>query len=203
MPAPHQINASIFRIHYTDPGWNAGATLLNYKIGTGPDHAFVQAGDTLSITPNMVNSLNFAGLILNSVQTRTAPFSIFDFGDINATKPASQFQETGITVTSFSGWGSGGTQPPGTWTRDNFELTDILTWIHGGHSVHFGGTFVPSSRFDSSTGYQEEPIMTFTGASTDRSVVVSANVRPVVRHVHRKPGLRARNRQRRVRYCQR
>ena len=162
----HQINASIFRIHYTDPGWNGDGTLLNYKIGQDQTTYSFKAGDTWGITPTMVNSLNFSGLILNSVQTRTAPFSIFDFGNINATKPAAQFQETGVTVTSFSGWGSGGTQPPGTWVRDNFELSDVLTWIRGSHSVHFGGAFVPWSRFDSSTGYQEEPIMTFTGAST-------------------------------------
>ena len=29
----HQISASYFRIHYTDPGWDANKTLLNYKIG--------------------------------------------------------------------------------------------------------------------------------------------------------------------------
>ena len=79
------------------------------------------------------------------MQTRTAPFSIFDFGNINATKPAPQFQETGITVTSFSGWGSGGTQPPGDWARDNLQLSDVLTYIRGSHSMHFGGTFVPWS----------------------------------------------------------
>jgi hypothetical protein len=162
----HQINASIFRIHYTDPGWDGGGTLLNYKIGQDQTTHSFKAGDTWSITPNTVNSLTFAGLILNSVQTRTAPFSIFDFGNIAATKPAPQFQETGMTVTSFSGWGSGGTQPPGTWVRDNFELTDILTALRGAHAFHVGGSFVPWSRFDSSTGYQEEPIMTFTGAST-------------------------------------
>jgi hypothetical protein len=166
----HQLNASIFRIRYTDPGWNGGGTLLNYKIGQDQTTHSFKAGDTWTITPNTVNSLNFAGLILNSVQTRTAPFSIFDFGNINATKPAPQFQETGISVTSFSGWGSGGTQPPGTWVRDNFELSDILTWIHGAHYVHFGGTFVPWSRFDSSTGYQEEPLFTFTGAATNNGL---------------------------------
>ena len=100
------------------------------------------------------------------MQTRTAPFSIFDFGNINATKPAPQFQETGITVTSFSGWGSGGTQPPGDWARDTLQLSDVLTYIRGSHSMHFGGTFVPWNRFDSSTGYEEEPLLTFTGAAT-------------------------------------
>jgi hypothetical protein len=110
--------------------------------------------------------LTFAGLILDSTQTRTAPFSIFDFGAINATRPEPQFQETGITVSSYSGWGSGGTQPPGDWVRDNLEINEILTYIRGAHNVHFGGTFVPYSRFDSTTGYQEEPLLTFTGAAT-------------------------------------
>ena len=32
--------------------------------------------------------------------------------------------------------------------------------------MHFGGSFVPWTRFDSSTGYQEEPLLTFTGAAT-------------------------------------
>ncbi len=162
----HQINASVFRIHYTDPGWNANDTLLAYKIGQNQTTHSFKAGDTWIITPHLVNSLNFSGLILNSVQTRTAPFSIFDFGDIKATKPAPQFQETGISVTSFSGWGSGGTQPPGDWIRDNLDLSDVITYIRGGHSMHFGGTFVPWNRFDSSTGYQEEPLLTFTGAAT-------------------------------------
>ncbi len=162
----HQINASVFRIHYTDPGWNADDTLLTYKIGQDQTTYSFKAGDTWAINPHLINSLNFSGLHLNSVQTRTAPFSIFDFGNINATKPAPQFQETGITVTSFSGWGSGGTQPPGDWARDTLQLSDIITYIRGSHSMHFGGTFVPWSRFDSSTGYEEEPLLTFTGAAT-------------------------------------
>ncbi len=163
---PHQINVSVFRNHYTDPGWDAGKTLLTYKIGQDQTTHSFKAGDTWTITPHLLNSLNFSGLVINSVQTRTAPFSIFDFGTINATKPDPQFQETGISVTSFSGWGSGGTQPPGDWIRDTLELTDIMTYIRGSHSLHFGGTFIPWSRFDSSTGYQEEPLLTFTGAAT-------------------------------------
>lgn len=166
----HQIDASVFRIHYTDPGWNGDGTLLNYKIGQDQTTHSFKAGDTWTITPRLVNSFNFAGLVLNSVQTRTAPFSIFDFGNINVTKPAPQFQETGLSITGFSGWGSGGTQPPGDWVRDNLELSDVLTYLHGGHSLHFGGTFVPWSRFDSSTGYEEEPIMSFTGAATNNGL---------------------------------
>jgi hypothetical protein len=162
----HQVSASYFRIHFTDDGWNGGGTLLNYKIGQDQmTHSF-KAGDTWTLTPRLVNSMTFAGLVLNSTQTRTAPFSIFDFGDIKATKPESRFQETGVTVTSYSGWGSGGTQPPGDWLRNNLELSDTLTYMRGAHSMHFGGTFVPWTRFDSATGFQEEPLFTFTGGAT-------------------------------------
>jgi len=161
----HQISASYFRIHFTDDGWDGGQTLLNYKIGQDQmTHSF-KAGDTWTLTPHLVNSLTFAGLVLDSTQTRTAPFSIFDFGAINVTKPEARFQETGVTVTSYSGWGSGGTQPPGDWLRDNLEVSEILTYMRGAHSMHFGGSFVPWSRFDSATGYQEEPLFTFTGAA--------------------------------------
>jgi hypothetical protein len=162
----HQISASYFRIHYTNPGWDANQTLLTYKIGQDQTTHSFKIGDTWTITPRLLNSLTFAGLILNSTQIRTAPFSIFDFGDIKATKPEARFRETGITVTSYSGWGSGGTQPPGDWVRNNFEVSEILTYVRGSHSMHMGGTFVPSTRFDSTTGYQEEPLLTFTGTAT-------------------------------------
>jgi carboxypeptidase family protein len=162
----HQIAGSYFRIHYTNPGWDANQTLLAYKIGQDQTTHSFKIGDTWTLTPHLLNSLTFAGLILDSTQTRTAPFSIFDFGDIKATKPASQFQETGITVTGYSGWGSGGTQPPGDWVRNNYEISEILTYIRGPHTMQFGGTYVPLSRFDSTTGFQEEPLLTFTGTAT-------------------------------------
>jgi hypothetical protein len=162
----HQISASYFHVHYTDPGWDGGQTLLNYKIGQDQVTQSFKASDTWTMTPHLLNSVYFAGTILDSVQTRTAPFSIFDFGDIKATKPEARFQETGISVTSYSGWGSGGTQPPGEWIRNNLEISDVMTYLRGNHSMHFGGTLVPWTRFDSSTGYQEEPLLTFTGAAT-------------------------------------
>jgi hypothetical protein len=162
----HQISASYFLIRYTNPGWDAGNTLLTYKIGQDQTTHSFKLGDTWTVTPHLLNTLSFAGLILNSTQTRTAPFSIFDFGDIKATKPEPRFQETGISVTGFSGWGSGGTQPPGDWLRDNLELSEVVTYLHGAHDMHFGGSFVPWTRFDSTTGYQEEPLLTFTGAAT-------------------------------------
>ena len=50
----HQISASYFRIHYTDPGWNANDTLLAYKIGQDQTTHSFKAGDTCSITPSLL-----------------------------------------------------------------------------------------------------------------------------------------------------
>ncbi len=162
----HQLTASYFHIHYTSPGWDGDDTLFNYVIGQDQTTHSFKAGDTWAITPTLVNSLTFGGLILNSVQTRTAPFSIFDFGAIAAAKPVPQFQETGITVTGFSGWGSGGSQPPGDWIRDNFEISEVLSWNRGGHAMKMGTQFTPWTRFDSNTGYEEEPLLNFNGSVT-------------------------------------
>ena len=166
----HQISGSAFYIHYTDPGWNGGGTLLNYKIGQLQTTKEFKLSDTYTITPHLINSLTASGLILDSIQTRTAPFSIFDFGDIKVTKPDPRFQETGITVTGYSGWGSGGAQPPGEWIRDNFEITDMLTWVRGSHSMHMGAEITPYVRFDSSTGFQEEPVFNFNGTFTGNAL---------------------------------
>ncbi|MEO7145384.1 MAG: carboxypeptidase regulatory-like domain-containing protein [Bryobacteraceae bacterium] len=162
----HQISASFFFVHYTDPGWNANNTLLNYKLGQVQTTQEFKASDTYTIKPNLLNSFTIDGLILDSTQTRTAPFSIFDFGNLNVTKPAAQFQETAVSVTGFSGWGSGGAQPPGEWIRNNFEISEMLTWVRGSHSMHMGADITPYVRFDSSTGYQEEPVFNFNGSFT-------------------------------------
>ena len=166
----HQISGSFFYIHYSDPGWNGGGTLLNYKIGQLQTTDEGKISDTWTITPHLLNSVVVDGLALDSIQVRTAPFSLFDFGTINATKPAAQFQETGITISGYSGWGSGGSQPPGEWIRNNFEVSETLSWIRGAHSMRMGTVITPYTRFDSSTGFQEEPVVNFNGTFTGNAL---------------------------------
>lgn len=166
----HQISGSFFYVRYTDPGWNGGGTLLNYRLGQLQTTQEYKISDTYTIRPNLMNLLTVDGLMLDSIQTRTAPYSIFDFGNINLAKPAAQFQEIGVTVTGFSGWGSGGPQPPGEWLRNNVEVSEMLTWVRGGHSMYMGAEITPWVRFDSTTGYQEEPVFNFNGSFTGNAL---------------------------------
>jgi Carboxypeptidase regulatory-like domain len=162
----HQISVSTFFVNYTDPGWNANNTLLNYRLGQVQTTSEGKISDTFSITPRLVNSFVIDGLVLNSNQTRTAPFSIFDFGNPNVARPAPEFLETGVSVTGFSGWGSGSPQPPGKWLREDVQASELLNYVHGSHSVFIGAEIDPYIRFDSRTGYQEEPLYAFNGSFT-------------------------------------
>ena len=167
----HQLSGSYFYVHYGDPGWDGGQTLLNYKIGQLQTTNEYKVSDTWTITQQLLNSVTFSALMLDSTQTRTAPFSIFDFANLKVAKPATQFLETGLTITGFSGWGTGGSQPPGEWTRSNYEISDVLTWVHGKHTSYMGATYTPHTKFDSTTGFQEEPIFKFDGSGSGNALV--------------------------------
>ncbi len=157
-------------MNYSDPGWNGNGTLLNYRLGQLQTTSEGKISDTFSITPTLVNSFVVDGLALNSTQTRTAPFSIFDFGNPNVAEPAPQFLETGISVSGFPGWGSGSPQPPGKWLREDVEASELLNWVHGSHSLSMGAELDPYVRFDSQTGYEEEPLYSFNGTFTGNAL---------------------------------
>lgn len=166
MTGRHQISVSGFFVNYTDPGWDANGTLLNYHLGQVQTTTEGKISDTFTITPRMINSFVVDGLVLNSNQTRTAPFSVFDFGNVNVAKPAPEFLETGINVTGFSGWGSGSPAPPGKWLREELQASELLNYTAGSHTLFIGAELRPYIRFDSRTGYREEPIYHFNGSFT-------------------------------------
>jgi len=166
----NMLAGSFFYVRYSDPGWDANGTLLNYRLGQLQTTKEFNVHDNYTISSNMINSAVFDGLILDSLQTRTAPFSIFDFGSPKVAEPAAQFRETQISVSGFSGWGGGGPAPPGAWLRSTFEMSDMLSYIRGPHSLYMGVEITPYEKFDSSTGFEEEPLFQFTGQSTGNAL---------------------------------
>ena len=162
----HQLMASAFFVNYSDLGWNGNHTLLNYGLGKAQTTNEGKVSDTFTINPHMVNSFVVDMLVLNSNQNTSAPFSIFDFGDPGIAEPAKRFRETGISVTGFSGWGTGRSSPPGKWYQEAIDTSELLNYVHGKSSLFVGAEYDPYLRFDSATGYEEEPIYSFTGYAT-------------------------------------
>src|SRR5581483_2118845 len=50
------------------------------------------------------------------------------------------------------------------------EASELLNYVHGSHSIFIGAELDPYIRFDSQTGYQEEPIYAFNGSATGNAL---------------------------------
>ena len=162
----HQLAASAFFVNYSALGWDGNHTLLNYGLGQQQTTSEGKLSDTFIINPHLVNSFVVDMLVLNSNQNTNAPFSIFDFGNPGIAEPAEKFRETGISVTGFSGWGTGRSSPPGKWYQEAVDASELLNYVRGKSSLSVGAEYDPYLRFDSATGYQEEPIYSFNGFAT-------------------------------------
>jgi len=166
----HQIMGSLFFVNYTSAGWDGGGTLLNYGLNQVQTTSEGKVSDTFAINPHLVNAFVVDMLVLNSNQTTAAPFSIYDFGSTGVAEPVKKYLETGISVTGFSGWGTGTSSPPGKWYQEAIDTSELLNYVHGKSSLFVGAEYDPYLRFDSDTGYEEEPHYTFTGYATGNAL---------------------------------
>jgi hypothetical protein len=162
----HQLMASAFFVNYSAVGWNGNHTLLNYGLGQEQTTSEGKVADTFAINSHLVNSFVADMLVLNSNQSTSAPFSIFDFGNPGIAEPVARFRETGVSVSGFSGWGTGRSSPPGKWYQEAVDTSELLNYAHGKSSLMVGAEYDPYLRFDSATGYEEEPIYSFNGYAT-------------------------------------
>jgi hypothetical protein len=166
----HQVMGSLFFVNYTSAGWNGGGTLLNYGLNQVQTTSEGKVSDTFIVNQHLVNSFVVDMLVLNSNQTTAAPFSIFDYGSTGVTEPAAKYRETGITVTGFSGWGTGTSSPPGKWYQEAIDASELINYVHGKSSLFVGAEYDPYLRFDSDTGYEEEPLYNFNGYATGNAL---------------------------------
>jgi hypothetical protein len=166
----HQVMGSLFFVNYTSAGWDGGGTLLNYGLSQVQTTSEGKVSDTFSINPHLVNSFVVDMLVLNSNQNTAAPFSIYDFGTTNVAEPVTRYRGTGITVTGFSGWGTGTSSPPGKWYQEAIDASELMNYVHGKSSLFVGAEYDPYLRFDSATGYQEEPLYNFNGYATGNAL---------------------------------
>jgi hypothetical protein len=160
------LSGSFFYVRYNDPGWDGGGTLLTSRIGQLQTTRTYHAQDVWTITPNLVNTVIGSVLLLDSYNTRTSPYSIFDFGDINIAAPAAETRELELSVTGYGGWGSVTNSPPGQWIRRNIEVSDTISYNKASHQFSAGVEVSPYIVFDSDTRYQQSGNFSFSGQVT-------------------------------------
>lgn len=162
----HQLSGSMFYVRYSDPGWSSDGTLLTTRIGQLQTTKTFGLQDSWTITSNLINTIHATGILLDSHNTKTSPYSLTDFGEIAFAQPAQESRELEISVSGYGGWGSVTNSPPGRWIRRNVEITDSLLWILGNHTFNIGEEFSPYIVFDSDTRYQQSGNLNFSGQLT-------------------------------------
>lgn len=159
----HTFTGSGFYVRYSDPGWDGGGTLLTARIGQLQTTRTFRFQDTWTMRPNLINTVNVSGMLLDSYNTKTSPYSLTDFGEVMFSQPAAETRQLELGVTGYSGWGSVTNTPPGQWIRRNVEITDSILWVKGRHTFNFGGEYTPYVVFDSDTRYQQSGNFSFSG----------------------------------------
>lgn len=162
----HAFSGSVFYVRYNDPGWDGGGTLLTARIGQLQTTKTFRFQDTWTLRPNLINTVNVSGLMLDSFNTKTSPFALTDFGEVAFTQPAAETRQLELGVTGYGGWGSVTNTPPGQWIRRNVEITNSLLWVKGRHTFNFGGEYTPYVVFDSNTRFQQSGNFNFSGQIT-------------------------------------
>jgi hypothetical protein len=163
----HTISGSFFYNIYKNPGWDGDGTLLTAEIGQVQTTKSTKFQDVITLRPNLLNTLVASTNTLQSYNTRTSLYNITDFGPVKIAIPSKDFAELELSVTGSSGWGSVSNSPPGEWIRDTVEISDTVSYTHGKHAIVAGVEFMPFTKFDSTTNFQQSGNFTFTGQITN------------------------------------
>jgi hypothetical protein len=166
----HQLSGSLFYARLSDPGWDAGGTLLTVRIGQRQTTRTFKMQDVYTIGPNLINTVVASGILLDSTNIRTSKNWLSQFGPLEYNEPPEADRELEMGVTGYGGWGSVTNSPPGQWIRRSTEINDTLTWTTGRHSLNLGGEYSPYIVFDSYTKFQQSGNFTFSGQITGNGI---------------------------------
>ncbi|HXE52512.1 MAG TPA: hypothetical protein VN541_05820, partial [Tepidisphaeraceae bacterium] len=123
--------------HYTDnPSLTPGNYLAVVSRSAINSHNAI-VGETHTFTPNLLNDVR---LSLSRVATNAGPppgsISVADLG-VAVSQPA-QFAKA-LDGISVSGYFSTSSFPPSIMNRNDYMISDDVSWIHGRHTFAFGG----------------------------------------------------------------
>ena len=107
----------------------------NTAIATPQD---VLISDTWTVAPTIINVARFG---VNRITAKPNVTSGLDLGTLGFQYPASSKAATGLPFITVSGFFTAGDaqQPFANRQNDVYSFSDDLTWIHGQHSLKFGG----------------------------------------------------------------
>ena len=139
----HQISGRYF---FTDFDKPAVIPTDNLLAATSAGNAVrvqnISLNHTFTIAPNVMLNSTFGLNRQRGGSLSSAPFGFPDAGVRIANASQSQLQAPPELVMSVTGAFSVNTNHLGDFNRGDFTIRENLTWIRGGHELHFGGEAV-------------------------------------------------------------
>ena len=152
--------------HFTTTPVYDPTDILSYKNGVHFPVHNVLFHETHTFHPNLLNDVR-ASYVREAPHRGPASHapSVTDFGVQNIWQPPVKVIN-GIQADGFFAFGD---NPPARFVRNNFSFSDDVHWVHGKHSLAFGG-YVERSRVDVSNLYLQPATFEFSGNATGISI---------------------------------
>ncbi len=160
----HAIDARYNQVASRDQA-SSGNVPSYERIGDDTAYHTASIGDTLPITPNL---LNVARLAYNRFGGTVSVLTPYSLGSLGSKLP--QFgPPTPSEINVSSRFDIGNTSAaPALLVNENTEYTDSLSWIHGAHSFKMGVQYL-RLQYLNRTWFQSQGGFTFTGIFTGNS----------------------------------
>jgi hypothetical protein len=122
-------------------GAPASATDLNFPYDLPVHDRFFSIAETHVFSPRLVNDFRFGLVHINNSGINVDPVTAADAG---IDRPTSNLTNSIYKFTfATSGFQFGPTPPANQFqTQDNYNFVENLSWVHGAHTLTFGGQFV-------------------------------------------------------------
>ena len=157
----HAIDARYFQLASNDNTDAGNVPGYEYEEEDAASHT-ASIGDTLPISPNLLNVVRLAFNRFTPSVTILTPYSLSSLG---STLP--QFGPPNPSEINVSGrWDVGNTSAaPAQLVNETRDVTESLSWIHGAHTFKFGVEYARLSYLNRSY-FQSQGGFTFTGIFT-------------------------------------
>jgi len=128
-------------------GSGTSANLAGAPLLTDQTYVVASISDNYAISPTLFNQFRFG--YARTAMTNT-PRSPFTFSGMGVTSSAQNNDYPSISISGSDSVSAGQFSPN---TQNNFDLEDSLSWVHGRHTLRFGGGLIRSQQVNKGQTY--------------------------------------------------
>jgi len=125
-------------------GGSISSTDLNFPYDLPVHDRFFTISETHLFSPTLINDFRVGYVRINNSDNNVPPITA---GDAGINRPTDNLTNSIYKLTFVSSGFQFGPTPQANQSQaqNNFDLVETLSWVHGSHTLRFGGEFTPVS----------------------------------------------------------